>query len=59
MSNYLKTCAASFLGAQSASTLLSTLNSFGGSWRSAAAAAHDLILVKVDGVHSWQEPVCG
>ena len=43
---------------QSASFLLSSLNSFRGCWRSAAAAAHDLILVEVDGKHSWQVPVC-
>ena len=38
-----------FPRAHSASFLLSTLNSFQGCWKSAAAAAHDLILVEVDG----------
>ena len=45
------TCPASPLPlprAQGASFLLSTLNSFRGCARSAAAAAHDLILVEID-----------
>ena len=37
-----------FPGAQRAWFLLSTLNSFSGCWRSAAAGAHDLILVEAD-----------
>ena len=44
--------------AQSASFLLSTLNSFRGCWRSAAAAAHDSILMEVDDKHPWEGPVC-
>ena len=47
--NYLKTCPNRFLGAECASFLLSSLGSFKGCWRSAAAAVHDLILVEVDG----------
>ena len=31
---------------------------FSGCWRSAAAAAHDLILVEVGGKHPWQVPIC-
>ena len=37
-----------FPRAQSTSFLISTLNSFQGCWRPAAATAHDLILVEVD-----------
>ena len=40
-----------FPWAQSASFLLSTLNSFRRCWRSAAAAAYYLILVEIDGKH--------
>ena len=43
----------------SASFLLSTLSSFRGRWRSAAAVAHDLILVQVDSKCPWQVPICG
>ena len=54
VSNYLKTCPASFLPlpaslSTGASFLLSTLNSFRECQRSAAAAAHDLILAELDG----------
>ena len=31
---------------------------FKGSWRSAAAAVHDLILVEADGKCPWQVPIC-
>ena len=31
---------------------------FRGCWRSAAAAAHDLILVELDSKHPWQVPIC-
>ena len=55
----MKTCPASFLEAQSASFLLSTLNSFRVYWRSPAPAAHDLILVEVGGKHPGQMPICG
>ena len=58
ISDYLKSCPAIFLGKQSASFLLSTLNSFGACWRSAAAASQDLILVEIDGKHPRQEPIC-
>ena len=44
---------------QSASFLLSTLNSFRGCWRSATSVACDLILAEVDGKHPWQMPICG
>ena len=47
-----------FPPAQGASLMLSTLNSFRGCWRSAAALAHDLILVEVDGEHPGQVPIC-
>ena len=43
----------------SASFLLSTLNSFKGCWRSAAAVALNLILVETDGKQPQQVPVCG
>ena len=46
-----------FPRAQSASFLISTLNSFQGCWKSAAAAAHDLILVEVDAKCQWQVPI--
>ena len=49
ISNYLKTCPVSFPGAQVASFLLLTLNSFRGCWKS--AATNDLILVEVNGKH--------
>ena len=55
---YLKTCPASFPRAQSASFLLSTLNSFRELWRSAAAAAHDLILVEVGGKRQFVVDTC-
>ena len=45
-------------GAQSASFLLSPPSSLRGCWRSAAAVAHDLILVEADGKHPWQVPIC-
>ena len=48
-----------FPWAQSTSFPLSTLNSFRECWKSEAAAAHDLILVEVDGKQSWQVPICG
>ena len=53
ISNCLKTCPASFLSlpaslSTGASFLLSTLNSFKECQRSAAAAAHDLILAELD-----------
>ena len=47
-----------FPWAQSALFLLSTLNSLLGCWRSAAAAAHNLILVEGDGKHPGQVPIC-
>ena len=47
-----------FPWAQGASFLLPTLNSFMGCWRSAAAAAHDLILAEVDGKYPCQVPIC-
>ena len=56
---YLKTHPASFPGTQGASFLLSTLNSFRGCWRSAAAAAHDPIFVEADGKHPGQVPIGG
>ena len=43
---------------QSTSFLLSTLNSFRGCWKSASAAAHDLILIEIDGKGPWQVPIC-
>ena len=43
----------------SASFLLSTLNASRRCWRSAAAAAHDSILLERDGKQSWQGPICG
>ena len=46
-----KTCPYQFPETQSASFLLSTLNSFRRCWRSAAAAAYYLILVEIDGKH--------
>ena len=55
---YLKTRPASFPGAQGAS-LLSTLDSFRGCWRSAAAAAHDPIFVEADGKRPGQVPIGG
>ena len=55
----LKTCPACFSRAQNVAFLLSTLNSFKGCWRSAAAVAHDLILVEVDGKHPRQVPIRG
>ena len=45
---YLKTCPTSFPWAQSASFLVPTLNSFRECWKSAVAAASDLILIEVD-----------
>ena len=50
-SKYLETCSVSNSGAQRASFRLSTLSSspWWGCWKSAAAAAHGLILVEVDG----------
>ena len=56
---YLKTHPASFPGTQGASFLLSTLNSFRGCWRSAAAAAHDPIFVEADGKRPGQVPIGG
>ena len=46
-----------FPGAQSAMFLLSIMNSSMGCWKS--AAAHDLILVGIDGKNPQQVPVCG
>ena len=46
-----------FPRARSASFLLSTWTPFRGCWKSAAAAAHDLILVEVDGKCQWQMPI--
>ena len=54
-----KTCPCQFPETQSASFLLSTLNSFRGCCRSATAVACDLILAEVDGKHPWQMPICG
>ena len=54
-----KTCPCQFPETQSASFLLSTLNSFRGCWRSATAVACDVILAEVDGKHPWQVPICG
>ena len=54
-----KTCPCQFPETQSASFLLSTLNSFRGCWRSATAVACDVILAEVDGKHPWQMPICG
>ena len=42
-----------FLRAQSASFLISILNSLRGYWRSTAAVAHNLILVEIDGKHQF------
>ena len=44
-----------FPGAQRASLLLSTLNSFQGMLKISTVAAHDLILVEEE----WQVPICG
>ena len=54
---HLNTCPVDFLGAQNASFLQVTLNSFRGCWRS--AAANDLTRVEADGKHLWQVPVYG
>ena len=47
--NYLKTYPASFSLVQSGSLLISTLNSFQGVLKVAAAVVHDLILIDIDG----------
>ena len=61
ISNNLKTCPASFLGEQSASFHFCSplCPPSEGCWKSATIAAHDLILVEVDGKHLWQVPACG
>ena len=53
-----KACPASFLEHR-ASFLLSILNSFRECWRSAAAAAHELILVEIEGKQPQQVPIYG
>ena len=55
ISNYLKTCSASFPRAQSASLLISTLSSFQGVLRVNGAVAHDSI--QVEGDVKCQSPV--
>ena len=57
--NHNKGLSCQFPGAQSASFLFSTLKSFRGCWRSAAAEAHDLILVEIEGKQPWQLPIGG
>ena len=49
MSNYLKACSASFFSEHSVSTLISTLSTCQGVWKLVTIAAHDLILVHMDG----------
>ena len=58
MSNYLKISSDSFSRAESASFLLSTLNSLQAVLKVIGAVAHDLILVEVDGKCPWQVPIC-
>ena len=56
---YLRTSLASF--PPSTECLISALHPellSGGCWKSAAAIAHDLILVEVDSKCQWQVPIC-
>ena len=47
-----------FARAQSASFLFSTWAPYRGCWKTAAAAAHALILVEADGKCQWKMPIC-
>ena len=51
ISNYLKTCSASFSQSR-------VPHFCSPPWKSAAAAAYDLILVEVDGKCPWRVPIC-
>ena len=59
ISNYLKTCSASFPEHRVPLSWSPPWTPFRGCWGSAAVAARDLTLIEADGKCPWRVPACG